>query len=155
MELLDGLSSGRGPAKSCARPMSGPARTDCWKMSRGLVYRPDSPPGRPEYLVNTGVQRLVQDLDELPLPLEAMGLFEPPHGHATLCPQPVPAERIGRYAKILAMVTTHGCQFHCSYCPIPGYNQFKPSATAVRNEWSSRSPGLLNSADHQDLCHRR
>jgi radical SAM superfamily enzyme YgiQ (UPF0313 family) len=22
------------------------------------------------------------------------------------------------------MVTTHGCQFHCPYCPIPGYNQF-------------------------------
>ncbi len=90
----------------------------------GLVYRPDAPDGPPQYLVNTGVQRLVQDLDELPLPLDAMGLFEPPHGRTTLSSLPVPAEQLGRYAKILAMVTTHGCQFHCPYCPIPGYNQF-------------------------------
>ena len=90
----------------------------------GLVYRPDAPDGPPEYLVNTGVQRLVQDLDELPLPLEAMGLFEPPHRRGTLSSQPLPAEKVGRHAKILAMVTTHGCQFHCPYCPIPGYNQF-------------------------------
>ena len=80
--------------------------------------------GRPEYLVNTGVQRLVQDLDELPLPLEAMGLFKPPHSRSTLSAQPVPAELIGRHAKLLAMATTHGCQFHCPYCPIPAYNQF-------------------------------
>ena len=90
----------------------------------GLVYRPDAPDGPPEYLVDTGVQRLVQDLDELPLPLEAMGLFEPPHRRGTLSSQPLPAEKVGRHAKILAMVTTHGCQFHCPYCPIPGYNQF-------------------------------
>ena len=90
----------------------------------GLVYRPDAPDGPPPYLVNTGVQRLVEDLDELPLPLESMGLFEPPHSRSTLSAQPVPAERIGRHAKLLAMVTTHGCQFHCPYCPIPAYNQF-------------------------------
>ena len=80
--------------------------------------------GLPEYLINTGVQRLVQDLDELPLPFDAMGLFEPPHRRLTLSSRPVAAERIGRHAKFLAMVTTHGCQFHCAYCPIPGYNQF-------------------------------
>lgn len=90
----------------------------------GLVYRPDARDAPPEYLVNTGVQRLVQDLDELPLSLESMGLFEPPHARTTLSARPVPADQVGRHAKILAMVTTHGCQFHCPYCPIPAYNQF-------------------------------
>ena len=90
----------------------------------GLVYAADASDGPPQYLVNTGVQRLVQDLDELPLQLEVMGLFERPHGRTTLSPQPLPSDRVGRHAKILAMVTTHGCQFHCPYCPIPGYNQF-------------------------------
>ena len=90
----------------------------------GLLYRPDESDGPPECLINTGVQRLVRDLDELPLPFDAMGLFEPPHRQATLSPRPVPAERIGRHAKILAMITTHGCQFRCPYCSIPSYNQF-------------------------------
>jgi len=53
-----------------------------------------------------------------------MGLFEPPHGRATLSPRPIPAERLGRHADTVALVTTHGCRFHCPYCPIPGYNQF-------------------------------
>lgn len=89
----------------------------------GLVFRPDAPRGHPEYLIDTGVQRLVQDLDELPLPFDALGLFEPPHKRSTLSPSPLPAEQLGRYAKVLAVVTTHGCKFHCPYCPIPAYNQ--------------------------------
>lgn len=89
----------------------------------GLVYRPDDSEGEPEYLIDTGIQRLVQDLDELPLPFDALGLFEPPHKRATLAPAPIPTERLGEKAKILAMVTTHGCKFRCHYCPIPAYNQ--------------------------------
>ena len=104
--------------------MSGPARAGCWKTFRDWSTGPTASDGPPDYLVNTGVQRLVQDLDELPLPLEAMGLFEPPHRRTTLSSQPIPAERLGRHAETVAMVTTHGCQFHCPYCPIPGYNQF-------------------------------
>lgn len=89
----------------------------------GLVYRPDSADSPTEYLVNTGVQRLVQDLDELPLPFDALGLFEPPHRRSTLSHQPVAAERLNRHCRIMAMVTTHGCRFRCPYCPIPAYNQ--------------------------------
>ena len=25
---------------------------------------------------------------------------------------------------MISLVTTHGCKFHCPYCPIPAYNQF-------------------------------
>lgn len=124
LELLERIVERKGSGETMRAAYERAREEGLLEDVPGLVYRPDSPHGRPDYLVNTGVQRLIQDLDELPLPLEAMGLFEPPHRHTTLSSQPVPVERIGRHAKILAMVTTHGCQFHCSYCPIPGYNQF-------------------------------
>jgi len=124
LELLDRIVEMKRPGDTMRAAFERARDGGLLEDIPGLVYRPDAPDGPPPYLVNTGVQRLVQDLDELPLPLEAMGLFEPPHSRSTLSSQPIPAERIGRHAKILAMVTTHGCQFHCPYCPIPAYNQF-------------------------------
>lgn len=134
LELLDRVVETKGPGDTMRTAFERAREGGLLEDIPGLVYRPDSPSGLPEYLVNTGVQRLVQDLDELPLPFDAMGLFEPPHRRATLSSQPVPAERIHSHAKFLAMVTTHGCQFHCAYCPIPGYNQFT---------FRSRSPERL------------
>ena len=90
----------------------------------GLVYRPDKGNGPPTHLINTGTQRLVQDLDELPLPLDALGLLEPRHRRRTLSPRPIPAAKLRRSAGVMSVVTTHGCKFHCPYCPIPAYNQF-------------------------------
>ncbi len=91
----------------------------------GLVYRPDaSDHGPPDSLINTGVQRLIRDLDELPLPFDALGLFEPPHRRGAMSPRAVPAERLSKHAGAMSMVTTRGCRFHCHYCPIPAYNQF-------------------------------
>jgi radical SAM superfamily enzyme YgiQ (UPF0313 family) len=90
----------------------------------GLVYRPDDSDGPPEYLINTGIQRLVQDLDELPMPFDALNLFEPPHRKTTLSARALPVEKLRRHARIMSMVTTHGCKFRCPYCPIPAYNQF-------------------------------
>src|SRR5262249_28684844 len=75
-------------------------------------------------LINTGTQRLVQDLDELPHPLVGLGLIEPPHRRATLSSQPIRFSKLHRYAGMISLVTTHGCKFHCPYCPIPAYNQF-------------------------------
>ncbi|MHB1035256.1 MAG: B12-binding domain-containing radical SAM protein [Pirellulales bacterium] len=124
LELLDRIVEMKGPGDTMRAAFERLREGGLLEDIPGLVYRPDAPDGPPPHLVNTGVQRLVQDLDELPLALEAMGLFEPPHGRTTLSSQPVPAEQLGRHAKILALVTTHGCQFHCPYCPIPGYNQF-------------------------------
>ena len=124
LELLDRIVEMKGPGDTMRAAFQRARDGGLLEDIPGLVYRPDAPDGPPQYLVNTGVQRLVQHLDELPLSLEVMGLFEPPHGRNTLSSRPVSAERVGRHAKILAMVTTHGCQFHCPYCPIPGYNQF-------------------------------
>lgn len=124
LELLDRIVELKGSGETMREAYERARQEGLLEDIPGLVYRPDSPSGAPEYLVNTGVQRLVQDLDELPLPFDAMGLFEPPHRRATRSSLPIPVDRIGRHAQFLAMVTTHGCKFHCSYCPIPSYNQF-------------------------------
>src|SRR5262249_10558808 len=90
----------------------------------GLVFREadeKEPAGR---LINTGIQRLVQDLDELPHPLVGLQLIEPPHYRRTLAARPVALSKLRRYATIVSLVTTHACKFHCPYCPIPAYNQF-------------------------------
>lgn len=124
LELLDRLAEARGTGDTMRDAFERARQSGLLDDIPGLVYRPDSLGGPPDYLINTGVQRLVQDLDELPLPFDAMRLFEPPHNRTTLSSKPIPIEQFGRHAKIWAIVSTHGCQFHCPYCPIPAYNQF-------------------------------
>jgi len=89
----------------------------------GLVYRVDPPGGKEAHLVDTGVQRLVQYLDELPMPLPSFSRMEPPHKDTTLRAKPIPGEEIHKRARIISLIMTHGCKFRCSYCPIPAYNQ--------------------------------
>ncbi len=89
----------------------------------GLIYPRGERDGVAEELIDTGVQRLVGDLDELPSPVHGYRLFEPPGRRATLGSQTVPANRIHRLSPITSLVMTSGCKFACSYCPIPAYNQ--------------------------------
>jgi radical SAM superfamily enzyme YgiQ (UPF0313 family) len=103
----------------------------------GLVFREGdekAPLGR---LIDTGIQRLVQDLEELPHPIASLGLIEPPHRRRTLSRRALAIDRIRRHVTVIALVTTHGCKFHCPYCPIPAYNQFTfryKSPERVRDE---------------------
>lgn len=89
----------------------------------GLVYARIDGYGVPEELIDTGVQRLVGDLDELPHPLLGYRLLEPPSDKPTLAAQALAAGQIRRYSRIASLVLTFGCKFNCSYCPIPAYNQ--------------------------------
>ena len=90
----------------------------------GLVYgRSATPEGPPEELVDTGIQRLLGDLDELPHPVLGYQLLEPPSSAATLAAQALPANRVRKHGNTCAIVLTVGCKFRCSYCPIPAYNQ--------------------------------
>ena len=76
-------------------------------------------PGAAEpILIDTGLQRLVQDLDELPSEETALDLLEPPHRGTGLSPKPLSPSRVGRYARIVSLLVTQGCKFNCSYCPI-------------------------------------
>ena len=89
----------------------------------GLVYARGDRDGVAEELVDTGIQRLVGDLDEMSDPVPGYGLLEPPGRHATLSPHAVPPEQVRKLSPISSLVMTFGCKFACSYCPIPAYNQ--------------------------------
>jgi radical SAM superfamily enzyme YgiQ (UPF0313 family) len=90
----------------------------------GLVYsRSATPDGPCEELVDTGIQRLLGNLDELPYPVIGYQLLEPPSAAATLGPHALPANRVRKHCVVSSIVLTAGCKFRCSYCPIPAYNQ--------------------------------
>ena len=89
----------------------------------GLVYSRSDPDGRNRELIDTGMQRLVGNLDELPDPVLGYRLLEPPSRRATLGARALPADRIRAHSPISSLVLTFGCKFNCPYCPIPAYNQ--------------------------------
>jgi len=89
----------------------------------GLVYlSPDASIERP-VAVNTGVQRILRDLDEMPMPDAGYRMLEPPHRGTGLRAKPYPARKVGKRSIIASIVTTQGCKFNCSFCPIPAANQ--------------------------------
>lgn len=89
----------------------------------GLVYARGGADGVAEELVDTGIQRLVGDLDELPHAALGYRLLEPPGRKSTLASQALPANRVRKYSRLGSLVLTFGCKFSCPYCPIPAYNQ--------------------------------
>jgi radical SAM superfamily enzyme YgiQ (UPF0313 family) len=90
----------------------------------GLVYGQSSSPAGPiEELVDTGVQRLLGDLDELPSAVLGYQLLESPGRLATLGAHALPANRVKKHCLVSSIVLTVGCKFRCAYCPIPAYNQ--------------------------------
>jgi radical SAM superfamily enzyme YgiQ (UPF0313 family) len=89
----------------------------------GLVYPRGSRDGVAEELLDTGIQRLVGDLDELPDPVLGYRLLEPPGRGTGLAPQPLSRGRVRLLSPISSLVLTFGCKFACPYCPIPAYNQ--------------------------------
>lgn len=100
----------------------------------GLVYlSPRAPTQRP-VAVNTGVQRLLRDLDELPMPDAGYRMLEPPHRRRTTAAQPCAPERVGRLSTIASVISTQGCRFRCPYCSIPAANQ---------RTWRHKSPRRL------------
>lgn len=89
----------------------------------GLVYPIGERDGVAEKLIDTGTQRLLGDLDELPHPVLGYTLLEPPSRATTLAPRALPASRVRKHTPISSLVMTFGCKFACPYCPIPAYNQ--------------------------------
>ena len=89
----------------------------------GLVYAKGAREGVAEALVDTGIQRLLVDLDELPHPVLGFSCLEPPSRAATLAAKPLAPDRVRRHSPIASLELTYGCKFRCPYCPIPAYNQ--------------------------------
>lgn len=91
----------------------------------GLVYPVGEEGAVPETLVDTGIQRLLQDLDELPHPVLGYQLLEPPGRSPTLGVRPLPKDQVRKHSPIASIEMTYGCKFRCKYCPIPALNQYK------------------------------
>ncbi|MFN4259227.1 MAG: B12-binding domain-containing radical SAM protein [Gemmataceae bacterium] len=124
LELLDRVMEARGRNEHPRKAFHRLRRSGLLDDIPGLVFREGDERAPATRLINTGIQRMVQNLDELPFPDVSLGLLEPPHHRRTLSSRPVPIHKLHRYAGMISMVTTHGCKFHCPYCPIPAYNQF-------------------------------
>lgn len=124
LEVLDVLLSMRATGESMRSVFQRARDGGALDEVAGLVYGRPSPRGdRIEELIDTGVQRLLGDLDELPDPVHGYKLLEPPSNGATLASRALPVNRVKRYSPISSIVMTAGCKFRCSYCPIPAYNQ--------------------------------
>ncbi len=123
LSLLEVLLSVRGRDEPLRKTFMRACHDGILDDVPGLVYARTDGAGAAEELIDTGVQRLLGDLDELPHPVLGYELLEPPSARATLARHALPPDRVGRYSPISSLVLTLGCRFTCPYCPIPAYNQ--------------------------------
>lgn len=131
LDLLNVLMEFRGRGEPLRTAFERARRARALDAVPGLVYLdPDASLDEP-VLVDTGLQRLVQHLDELPDEVSGLGLLEPPHRRPGLSAAPIADARLRYHAVICSLQITQGCKFTCSYCPIPSLNQ---------KTWRFRSP---------------
>ncbi len=122
-QLLEVLLSYRRSGGTMRQAFRQARRDGALEEVLGLVYRPADSTEAPGCLIDTGTQRLVEDMDELPPILDGFRLLEPPHRRATLRSKPIELNRVHKHAPIAPLEITHGCKFHCEFCPIPAFNQ--------------------------------
>lgn len=121
MEVLLSLRAKNESMRSVFQRARDSGALDCIP---GLVYsRSAKPEGPAEELVDTGVQRLLGNLDELAHPVIGYSLLEAPSRDTKLSAKPLPVDRVKYHCMISSIVLTVGCKFRCAYCPIPAYNQ--------------------------------
>jgi radical SAM superfamily enzyme YgiQ (UPF0313 family) len=123
LSLLEVLLDLRAPGESMRSVFYRARDTGALEGIPGLVYARGARQDVPEELIDTGIQRLLGDLDELPDPVLGYRLLEAPSRLATLDSKPLEAGRIRKLSPISSLVLTFGCKFACPYCPIPAYNQ--------------------------------
>ena len=123
LSLLEVLLSFRAPDEPMRSAFL--RARDCGALDEvpGLVYPRTDAKGNVEELVDTGIQRLLGDLDELPHPVLGYGLLEPPSDMRGLSAKAIPAGQVRKHTRIGSIVLTQGCRFNCSFCPISAYNQ--------------------------------
>ncbi|HEY7089255.1 MAG TPA: radical SAM protein, partial [Tepidisphaeraceae bacterium] len=139
LSLLDVLLSVRAGGESMRSAFFRAKQCGALDDIPGLIYPRGQRDGVAEELVDTGIQRLVGDLDELPDPTLGYRILEPPSRSTRLARQPLRARQVARYTPISSVVLTFGCKFACPYCPIPAYNQrqhrVKSGARVAEDFW--------------------
>jgi radical SAM superfamily enzyme YgiQ (UPF0313 family) len=123
LEMLDTILEQRSGGESMLAAFERTRVTGQLEQVPGVVYLDPASKASQPVALNTGVQRLLRDLDELPVPDAGYRLIEPPHRRSTLGNSPCSARQVGRLSVIGTLLSTQGCKFSCSYCPIPAVNQ--------------------------------
>lgn len=122
LELLTALAGfGAGPGKM-REAFVRAKHAGALEQIPGLVYSLDDRHNGMN-LTNTGIQRLMTDMDDLPMTSVGYRLIEPHHRRKTLSLEPIPIEKLGGKRMITTVLITRGCKYNCHYCPIPAYNQ--------------------------------
>lgn len=134
VELLNRLVAYRARGETMRTAFERARREGALESIPGLVYLAAEATLAEPVLVDTGLQRLVQHLDEVPNAAAGLSLLEPPHRGAGLSPAPLADSRVRRHSGIVSLLMTQGCKFNCPYCPIPALNQ---------KSWRFRSPESL------------
>jgi radical SAM superfamily enzyme YgiQ (UPF0313 family) len=123
LDLLEVLLSTRARGESMRSAFMRARDSGALDDVPGLVYPRTGRGGAVEELVDTGIQRLLGDLDELPDPVLGYQLLEPPGRRSTLAARALGAGEVRKHSRIASLLITTGCKFKCPYCPIPAYNQ--------------------------------
>jgi len=137
IELLDRLVDRLGTGKTLRGAFLDAAADGSLLDVPGLVFKRRHPADGRACLVNTGTQRLVTDLDDLPRTVPAYQRLEPAHKGSSLALRPLSMSQVARRAPFASFLLTQGCKFACGYCPIPAYNQRsfrRKSGAAVAEE---------------------
>jgi radical SAM superfamily enzyme YgiQ (UPF0313 family) len=137
LSLIETVLSVRGSGESMRSAFLRARDSHALDDIPGLVFPTGERDGAAQELIDTGVQRLVGDLDELPHPVLGYRLLEAPSWSTTLRASAMPANRVRWNSPISSLVMTFGCKFACPYCPIPAYNQRQhrlKSATRIADE---------------------
>ena len=131
LDLLNVLMDYRGNSRSMREAFEHARMEGALESVPGLVYLEPGATLEEPVLIDTGLQRLVQHLDEMPHEVTGLGLLERPHRGAGLRPTPLEDSAVRSCTPIASILLTQGCKFNCSYCPIPTLNQ---------RSWRFRSP---------------
>lgn len=123
LSLMERLTSIRSANESMRQTFVRARNSGLLDDIPGLVYSRGGSDGVVEELVDTGVQRLLGDLDELPYPTLGYRLLEAPSRGPGLAARPIEPGRVRKLTPVASLVLTFGCKFACPYCPIPAYNQ--------------------------------
>jgi radical SAM superfamily enzyme YgiQ (UPF0313 family) len=123
LSLIEVLLASRGEGESMRSAFIRARDEGVLDEISGLMFARGERDGIAEELINTGPQRLLGDLDELPDPVLGYRLLETPSRRPTLGTHAVGEKDIRRLSPISSLVLTFGCKFACPYCPIPAYNQ--------------------------------
>jgi len=131
LDLLNVLVQFRGRNESLRTAFERARTSGALESVPGLVYLDPQATLHEPKLVDTGLQRLLQHLDEMPEETTGLRLMEPPHRGQGLSAAPIPDALVRKHAFIVSFLMTQGCKFNCPYCPIPAMNQ---------KSWRFRSP---------------